>query len=426
MICICFRVWHDSTATISVGVPMAAPESPFRISIPNERLDLLQQKLALITFPDELEDSGTKYGVPLKDIQRLVARWKDGFDWRAQEAALNAELPQFTRDIDVEDFGVLNIHYVHKKSEVEGAVPLLFVHGWPGSFIEVRKILPLLTASSPEYPSFHVVALSLPGYGFSEASKKQNFRIAQYAEVAHKLMLALGYNEYTTQGGDWGGFITRKIAHVYGGKHSKAWHTNMVWPWSRPPTVRQPLLYLRYLLTPYTIAEKACLERNQWFLTKGSGYSAEHSTQPQTLGYSIADSPVGLLAWIFEKLVNWTDEYPWDDDEVLTWISIYLFSRSGPTGSIRIYFEVFGSSDFSDIAGQPSIPQSISYFPKELISFPRLWSRATEHIIFESEHASGGHFAAYEKPQELVHDLRKMFCKGGPAFGVIPGKTGYK
>ncbi len=159
---------------------------------------------------------------------------------------------------------------------------------------------------------------------------------------------------------------------------------------SRPPTVRQPLLYLRYLLTPYTAAEKACLERNQWFLTKGSGYSAEHSTQPQTLGYSITDSPVGLLAWVFEKLVNWTDEYPWDDDEgldppsiicswfnhvnfaVLTWISIYLFSRSGPTGSIRIYFEVFGSSDFSDIAGQPSIPQGISYFPKELISFPRL------------------------------------------------------
>ncbi len=108
---------------------MAAPESPFRISIPKERLDLLQQKLVLVTVPDELEDSGKKYGAPLKDIQRLVARWKDGFDWRAQEAALNAELPQFTRDIDVEGFGVLNIHYVHKKSEVEGAVPLLFVQG---------------------------------------------------------------------------------------------------------------------------------------------------------------------------------------------------------------------------------------------------------------------------------------------------------
>ncbi|PBK59256.1 alpha/beta-hydrolase [Armillaria solidipes] len=239
---------------------MASQELPFKISIPDDELKLLQQKLSLIRLPDELDGSGKKYGVPLKDIKRLVTRWRDGFDWRAQEAALNAELPQFTRDIEVDGkkkeenvhphafaelsqaqyywlhtahFGVLNIHYVHKKSEVEGAVPLLFVHGWPGSFIEVRKILPLLTSSSPDHPSFHVVALSLPGYGFSEDSKKQGFRLAQYAEVAEKLMVALGYNEYVTQGGDWGGLITRKIASLYGGEHSKALHTNT-------PTQRTP------------------------------------------------------------------------------------------------------------------------------------------------------------------------------------------
>ncbi|KAK0212085.1 Alpha/Beta hydrolase protein, partial [Desarmillaria ectypa] len=401
-------------------------ETPFKISIPDEKLKLLQQKLALATFPDELEDSGMKYGAPLKDIQRLVARWKEGFDWRAQEAALNAELPQFTRDIEVEGFEVLNIHYVHKRSEVEDAVPLLFVHGWPGSFIEVRKILPLLTASSAEHPSFHVVALSLPGYGFSQASKKQNFRSAQYAEVAHKLMLALGYNEY---GGDWGSLITRKIAIVYGGKHSKAWHTNMplqvYFSIGRPPTLYEPILYLRHLLTPYTAGEKADLARSQWFNSKGSGYSAEQSTQPQTLGYSLADSPVGLLAWIYEKLVNWTDAYPWDDDEVLTWISIYLFSRSGPTASIRIYYEIFGSSDMAILREKPAIPNGLSYFPKELLPVPRIWHRTTGNVVFESEHAGGGHFAAHEKPQELVDDVRKMFGKGGPAFGVVPGKTGY-
>ncbi|KAK0468866.1 Alpha/Beta hydrolase protein [Armillaria novae-zelandiae] len=405
---------------------MAPSETPFKISIPDEKLKLLQQKLALVTFPDELEDSGTKYGASLKDIQRLVARWKDGFDWRAQEAALNAELPQFTRDIEVENFGVLNIHYVHKKSEVEGAVPLLFVHGWPGSFIEVRKILPLLTASSSEHPSFHVVALSLPGYGFSEASKKQNFKLAQYAEVANKLMLALGYNEYVTQGGDWGSFITRTIAHVYGGRHSKAWHTNMPWPWSHPPTIRNPILYLQHLLTSYTAAEKAGLERGAWFRAKGSGYSAEHSTQPQTLGYSLADSPVGLLAWIFEKLVNWTDAYPWDDDEVLTWVSIYWFSRSGPTASIRIYHEAFGLADIPIMGRSPSIPHGLSYFPKELKGVPRIWNHVNGNVVFESEHTGGGHFAAHEKPQELVDDMRKMFGKGGPAFGVVTGQTGYR
>ncbi|KAK0196301.1 Alpha/Beta hydrolase protein [Armillaria mellea] len=403
---------------------MASPESPFKISISEEKLKLLQQRLALVTFPDELEDSGTKYGAPLKDIQRLVARWKDGFDWRAQEAALNAELPQFTRDIHVEGFGGLNIHYVHKKSEAEGAVPLLFVHGWPGNFLEVRKILPLLTASSPEHPSFHVVALSLPGYGFSEASQKQNFRLAQYAEVAHKLMLALGYNEYVTQGGDFGNLITRKIALVYGGKHSKAWHTNM--PTGRAPTIYEPVLYLRHLVTPYTAAEKAGFARTEWFRSQGSGYMAEHSTQPQTVGYSLADSPVGLLAWIYEKLVNWTDAYPWDDDEVLTWISIYLFSRSGPTASIRVYFEIWSSSDVAVMGEKPALPHGVSFFPKELMSVPRLWTRTTGNVIFETDHSSGGHFAAHEKPQELVDDLRKMFGKGGPAFGVVPGKTGYQ
>ncbi|KAK0462774.1 Alpha/Beta hydrolase protein [Armillaria novae-zelandiae] len=403
---------------------MASPESSFKISIPDEKLKLLQQRLALVTFPDELDDSGKKYGAPLKDIQRLVARWQDGFDWRAQEAALNMELPQFTRDIEVDGFGVLNIHYVHKKSDVEAAVPLLFVHGWPGSFIEARKILPLLTASSSEHPSFHVVALSLPGYGFSEASKKQNFRLAQYAEVAHKLMLALGYSEYVTQGGDFGNLITRKIALAYGGKHSKAWHTNM--PTGRAPTMYEPILYLRHLLTPHTAAEKAGFARSEWFRTQGSGYMAEHSTQPQTVGYSLADSPVGLLAWIYEKLVNWTDAYPWDDDEVLTWIAIYLFSRSGPTASIRIYFEIWSSSDIAVMGEKPALPHGVSFFPKELMSVPRLWTHTTGNVVFEAEHSSGGHFAAHEKPQELVHDLRKMFGKDGPAFGVVPGKSGYQ
>jgi len=177
-------------------------EAPFKIAIPDASLDILQQKLALASFPDELEDAGWDYGVPLTDIRRLVTRWKEGYDWRKYEAQLNEELPQFTRDIDVEGHGTLNIHYVHKKSTVVDAIPLLFVHGCefcktppqspqvltlidlgPGSFIEVRKILPLLTEASPEHPSFHVVAFSLPGYGFSEAPKKRGFEIKEFAEV---------------------------------------------------------------------------------------------------------------------------------------------------------------------------------------------------------------------------------------------------
>ncbi|KAF5360420.1 hypothetical protein D9756_004974 [Leucocoprinus leucothites] len=398
-------------------------ETPFKIAVSDQDLDLLKKKLDLARFPDELEDVGRDYGAPLKDIQRLVAHWKDGYDWRKHEAQLNEELPQFTRDIEVEGFGPLNVHYVHKKSSTGTAIPLLFVHGWPGSFLEVRKILPLLVEESPEHPSFHVVAIGLPGYGFSEAPKKRGFAIDQYAEISHKLMLALGYNEYVTQGGDWGAIITRTISAKYGGKHSKAWHTNF--PVTAPPHPwNRPGLFLQYLVTRLTPAEKAGLERTQWFRTEGRGYFMEQSTQPQTLGYGLADSPAGLLGWIYEKLVNWTDDYPWTDDEVLTWISIYWFSRAGPAASVRIYYEYMkAGADFGGPAVR--VPTGYSFFPKELVALPRYWLRG-KHVVFESQHESGGHFAAYERPKELVGDLRKMFGKGGPAFGAVASHNGFK
>lgn len=205
-------------------------ELPFNIAVSDQELDFLKKKLDLVRFPDELDNAGRDYGAPLKDIQRLVAHWKDRYDWRKYEAQINMEMPQFTRDIAVEGFGPLNVHYIHKKSSVASAIPLLFVHGWPGSFLEARRILPLPVEESSDYPSFHVVAISLPGYGFSETPKKRGFAIDQYAEISHKLMLALGYNEYVTQGGDWGTVITQTIAADYGGKHSKAWHTNQPVP----------------------------------------------------------------------------------------------------------------------------------------------------------------------------------------------------
>ncbi|KAG2046542.1 alpha/beta-hydrolase [Suillus hirtellus] len=396
-------------------------ETPFQIDIPDEKLTILRAKLELASFPNELEDAGWKYGAPLADVKRLTERWKNGYDWRKYEKEINEQLPMFTRDIDVDGFGALNIHYVHKKSEIVDAIPLLFCHGWPGSFLEVGKILPFLTSSAPEHPSFHVVALSLPGFGFSEAPHKQGFAINQYAEVAHKLMVALGYNEYVTHGGDWGSLITRRMASLYGGRHLKAWHTNS--PLAKPPSWRSPLFFLSFLLTPWSTEEKAGIERTTWFHTKGQGYYNEQSTQPQTLGYSLADSPVGLLAWIYEKLVLWTDNYNWSDDEVLTWISLYWFSRDGPAASLRIYFEL--RSDCEDLGQSPTTPMGASFFPKELIVLPAAWLRKSHNVVFESHHKTGGHFAATEVPEELAQDIRKMFAKGGPAFAIVPGRTGY-
>ncbi|KAF7299513.1 EHN domain-containing protein [Mycena indigotica] len=404
---------------------MSRLEVPFKIDVPDAALEELSKKLALARLPDELDEAGWDYGVPLDDIRRLLVKWRNDYDWRVHERQLNAELPQFTMDIAVEGHGSLSIHYVHQKSERVDAIPLLFVHGWPGNFLEVRKILPLLVAASPEHPSFHVVALGLPGYGFSEAPRKKGFRLDQYAEVGNKLMLALGYDEYVTQGGDLGFQITRRIARNYGPKHSKAWHTNF--PIAQHPSLfASPLSYLQALATPYTDFEKVGLARSRWFEKSGRGYFYEHSTKPQTLGYSLADSPVGLLAWLYEKLVAWTDNYAWEDDEVLTWVSSYYFSRAGPAASIRIYYELAnGDKRFPPRSEAPTIPFGTSHFPKEVLIAPRIWTRLLGNHVFESEHANGGHFAAHEVPELLVADVRKMFGKGGPAYGVVPGRTGY-
>ncbi|KZV68202.1 alpha beta-hydrolase [Peniophora sp. CONT] len=402
-------------------------EQPFTISVPDAHLDLLKRKLELARLPDELEGAGWDYGVPRADIERLLQRWKNGYDWRAEEAALNKELPMFTRDISIEGHDSLNVHYVHQKSTIAGAIPLLFVHGWPGSFMEVRKVLPLLVApSDSSAPAFHVVAIGLPGFGFSEAPKKPGFGLKQMAETGHKLMIALGYDEYVCQGGDWGYFVTMLIASMYGPDHAKAWHTNM--PNPIPPNVlAHPVQYLQYLVTPYDEHDRAAIQRKQDFLNTGIGFLLQHNTKPQTIGYSLEDSPIGLLAWIYEKLVSWTDRYDWEDDEVLSWISVYWFSRAGPTASITLNYE---TNKLGQVAGSGNVnvrvPIGVSFFPKDLNPSPKSWVIPHGTVVQSVRHKRGGHFAAHEVPELLVGDLREMFGKSGPAYRVVRGKDGYE
>lgn len=408
---------------------MTSAPSPFQINVQDSQILLLKEKLNQIRFPNELEDAKWDYGVPLKDMKQLVEYWRNEFDWKKQEKMINETLPQYTVDIPTDGHGTLNIHFVHQKSNEEKAVPLLFVHGWPGSFLEVSKILPLLTnPTSDSAPSFHVVAVSLPGYGFSEGSKKKGFGLSQYAEVCHKVMLALGYKEYVSQGGDWGYFITRRICQLYGNRHCKASLANMAH--EMPPQLfENPLRFLKHLVFGYTPSEKAGLERTEWFRTKGVGYAFEQSTQPQTLAYSLADSPSGLLAWIYEKLVNWTDDYPWSHDEVLTWVSLYWFSRDGPGASIRIYYETKSETNTELNPKRLKVSSNVlvghSVFPKDILVLPKSWLESHANIVFYNAHSSGGHFAAYEKPVELSEDLQAMFGKTGPAFRAVKGSSGY-
>ncbi|KAF2691190.1 alpha/beta-hydrolase [Lentithecium fluviatile CBS 122367] len=406
---------------------MTSPQ-PYTISVPDAALEKLKRKLADTDYPDELDtDAQWSYGSPLSDIQRLASHWQNGFDWRKAEADLN-KLPNYKKTVVVESFGDIDIHFVWQKSEVEGAIPLLFCHGWPGSFIEVKKLLPLLQGGNGQ-PAFHIIAPSLPNFGFSQRISKPGFALTQYAQTLHALMLGLGYSKYVTQGGDWGFYITR-IMGVLFPEHVLASHINMIR--ANPPSFSShPVLAAQHAVTPYTVAEQKGMERSQWFQTEGQAYRQLQATKPQTLAYAFASSPVALLAWIYEKLHDWTDGYPWTDDEVLTWVSIYWFSTAGPNAHVRIYYEashnatkeVLGRERASGWVG--GVKLGLAYFPRELNVVPRLWGRTLGPVVHESENEKGGHFAAWERPDVVAGDLQKIFGKDGPCFGIVPGKNGY-
>ncbi|KAI1384555.1 alpha/beta-hydrolase [Hypoxylon trugodes] len=392
---------------------------PYRIAVSDDKLELLKTKLAQTTFPKETDFTNNwAYGTPLDDIKRLTRTWEKDFDWRRVEAELNDTLPQFTTKIGVTGHEYdLKIHFVHKRSERADAIPLLFVHGWPGSFLEVSKILPLLTAGGEdkdEEPAFHVVAPSLPNFGFSQGTSKPGFATPQYAEVCHKLMLRLGYERYATQGGDWGFPITRIIGSRYPA-HVLGSHVNFIL--AQPPSVlKAPGLCLQYALGWYSAHEKAGLARTASFRGEGQGYARIQGSKPHTLGFGLADSPVALLAWVYEKLRDWTDDYPWTDEEVLTWVSVYAFSVAGADASSRIYYEethrgASGADMGEAVRWNGGVPLGISYFPKDVVVLPSSWGRTLGPVVYEKRHEEGGHFAAFEKPELLVSDVRKMFGK---------------
>ncbi|RDW61977.1 hypothetical protein BP6252_11410 [Coleophoma cylindrospora] len=405
---------------------MSSTIKPFEIAVAEEKIQLLKQRLALAQFPDEVIDAEPwSRGPPLSEIKRLAQYWGNGFDWRKVEADLN-RLPQFTTSIAVEGFGTYNVHFIHGRSAVPHAIPLLFLHGWPGSFIEVTKILPPLLSGGEDFPAFHVVAPSLIDFGFSSASRKKSFNIDQHAEVCHKLMLALGYDEYVVQGGDIGSLVARMLAIKYGPQHCKAHHINSAAP-AEPNAESHPQLYEQVQNTPLSESELAGLQRAQVFSTEGNGYYRMQATKPQTVGYSMADSPVGFLAWIYEKLHDWTDEYPWTDDEVLTWVSIYYFSTAGPAAPNCIYYENEHRDPpiFPAVQVYTDVPLGIARLPRDLILLPKLWHRTMGPIVYEKEYPHGGHFAAWECPDMLVNDLRIMFGRGGGAYGCVKQRSGY-
>ncbi|MFT4097882.1 MAG: epoxide hydrolase [Rhodoblastus sp.] len=380
-------------------MPAPKPE-PFRIAVPQETLDDLKARLARTRFPDEAPDAPWAYGTSLAYMRDLVAYWRDEYDWRKHEAALNA-LPQFKVEIDG-----IGVHFIHVQGKGPNPRPLLLSHGWPGSVVEFQRIIPMLTdpASFGGDPAdaFTVVAPSLPGYGFSFREGQKRVGLESIADMFAALMRdVLGYETFGAQGGDWGAVITTLLAfrnpHLLTG-----FHVNMLLAGRDPSAFPNP--------TPEQAAYFKAAAR---WVQDESAYQAIQGTKPQTLAFGLTDSPVGLAAWIAEKFRTWSDcdgviENAIARDAMLTDIMIYW-----TTGAIGSSFWPYYDRRHAKwpIPRDARIPVPFGYaeFPKEIMRPPRSFAEAQYDIRRWSVMPKGGHFAALEQPEALAHEIREFF-----------------
>jgi len=372
---------------------------PFRIHVSDDALRDLKARLARTRFPDEIPGTGWDYGTDLAYLKSLVAYWQDRFDWRAQERKLN-EFDQFKTTIDG-----IEIHFIHQKSKVPNAFPLAVTHGWPGSIVEFTKIIGPLTDpvkyGGRAEDAFDVVAISLPGFGFSGKPKDRGYSPEKIGTIIAKLMARLGYQRYGVQGGDWGGIISRLVA-LDDASHVAGLHLNfcLAGPPAGVPNPNEgvpPDELQRY-------------QARQTYMENERAYQQIQGTKPQTLGFSLDDSPAGLAAWIVEKFHAWCDcdgnvESRFTKDELLTNITLYWVTQTG-TSSTRIYYE---NRVATGNPGKVMVPTACALFPKEITVPPRKWVESRYNLVRWTEMPHGGHFAALEQPELLVNDVREFF-----------------
>lgn len=375
---------------------------PFKIEVPDEVLTDLRHRLAHARFPDEFANDDWNYGANLAYLKELCAYWRERFDWRKQEALLNS-FAHFTTQIDDR-----RLHFIHQRSKHENAFPLLITHGWPGSVFEFYKILGPLTDPTAHggraEDAFHVICPSMPGYGWSEAPREPGFDIRSVAETNIKLMDQLGYARYGAQGGDWGAVATAWMGAL-APKGLAGIHMNMLVAFPPQENTFDGV-------TREEAAQLASFRDLQEVLT---GYQAIQRTKPQTLGYGLTDSPLGLAGWITEKFHGWSDchgdiESRFTKDELLTNIMIY-WTTGNITSSLRLYCETHRSGrgrrgiNLEKIA----VPTGCAVFPVELYHAPRVWMDQAYNVTHWTVMPKGGHFAALEEPQLLVDDIRNFF-----------------
>lgn len=373
---------------------------PFTIAVPQDVLDDLHRRIDQTRWPDASPRAPWAQGSDLAYLRGLVDYWRRHFDWRRSERELNG-FTQFTAPVDG-----LKLHVIHQRSSHPNARPLLLAHGWPGNVYEFHKLIPRLT--QPERfggaaaDAFHVVAPSLPGYGWSEAPRKPGESPRAIGRRFHRLMAeTLGYARYGTQGGDWGSVIASWMAFDQPGAVAGL-HLNMPGLGANlaegPPLEQEEMAYLAEW-------EKQRAEEFGYMILQGS--------RPQSLAYGLADSPVGLAGWLVEKYRAWSDcggdpEAALSRDEILTLITIYWVTNS-IASSVRLYHEHRHAKDRLPADARVEVPVGFADFPKEILRAPRIWVERAYHIVQWTSYARGGHFAALEQPDVLAEDIRKFF-----------------
>jgi epoxide hydrolase len=372
---------------------------PFRVDVPDAVLSDLRDRLRRARFPNATDGAGWEAGTDLAYLQDLVRYWADGFDWREQESRLNA-FTQCTTTIERQ-----RIHLVHARSAEPNALPLLLVHGWPGSIVEFLDVLGPLTdpaahGGNPD-DAFHVVAPSLPGYTFSGPTHERGWHPRRIAQAFDQIMTGLGYERYGAQGGDWGSVVTSNVADL-AAERVVGLHLNFVV--ARPPAGEG---------LPLSDDDQRALESMQEWRRTGVGYQEIQGTKPQTLGYGLEDSPAGLAAWIIEKFRAWSDcggdiESSFTKDQLLANVTAY-WATATATSSTRLYYETRQAGRSALPSAFIGVPTGIANFPGEITRMPRSWVEAAYRVVHWSEQPRGGHFAAMEVPDLFVDDVRTFF-----------------
>ena len=377
----------------------------FVLDVPDDQIEDLRHRLRRARLPEAETVRDWSQGIPRSYVAELCRYWLEEYDWRRLEAELNGRSQWRTT------IGGLGIHFLHVRSGRPDARPLLITHGWPGSVVEFLDVLDELIAPAPSDPAFHVVAPSLPGFGFSDKPAEPGWGVERIADAWAELMSRLGYERFLAQGGDWGAFISTALA-IRHPDRVEALHTTM--PLVQPPP--------GFSADDLTDSERADLAEAEEVRSAERGYRMQQSTRPQTLGYGLADSPAGQLAWIIEKFHSWTDcdghpENAVSRQRLLDNVAVYWF-RSCGTSSARLYWE---SAPRLDRISPVGVPTAVSVFPKEPFRSPRAWVEARYlDLRYWNVLDRGGHFPSLEVPHVFAAELRAAFGQG---LSTKPGRA---